>query len=187
VTVPADTAPLAVASLEQALAAMRARGMRMSTARRLVLSALFAAEGPVSAAHLAGELSLDAASVYRNLEMLEQLGVVRHVHLGHGPGLYVLRAAEEREYLYCRSCSAVLALSPAELEPVRAAIRRRLGHEVRFDHFALVGVCSECARAPGQRQAARGARPSVERPGERMHSHGHLVHAHAAAGAEHRH
>ena len=33
---------------------------------------------------------VDLASVYRNLEQLEELGVVRHVHLGHGPGLYAL-------------------------------------------------------------------------------------------------
>jgi len=43
---------------------------------------------------------------YRNLETLEEVGLVRHVHLGHGPGLYAL-AAPEHEYLVCESCHAV--------------------------------------------------------------------------------
>ena len=73
--------------------ALRARGLRVSAARRLLLAALFAADRPVSADELASGLSgrlpdSDLASIYRNLETLEELGVVRHVHIGHGPGLY---------------------------------------------------------------------------------------------------
>ena len=80
---------------------MRARGMRLSTPRRLVLEALFAAEGPVSAEQLARALGLDVTSVYRNLEVLERHGLIRHVHLGHGPGCMSLFGRDEVEYLYC--------------------------------------------------------------------------------------
>src|SRR6185436_11498510 len=79
--------PLADApDLDAATAVVRARGLRLSTARRLVLEALYDADGPLTAEQLAGEM--DVASVYRNLETLEELGLVRHFHLGHGPGLY---------------------------------------------------------------------------------------------------
>ncbi len=57
--------------------------------------------------------ALDAASVYRNLEAFEQAGIVRHVHLGHGPGLYALVGEGESEYLYCDRCGSALAVAPS--------------------------------------------------------------------------
>ena len=46
---------------------------------------------------------------------------MRHVHLGHGPGLYH-PAGREREFVVCESCGAVRAVAPAELDAVRAAV-----------------------------------------------------------------
>ena len=48
-TVPHVTRPLAAASIAAALTTLRARGLRVSAARRLVLEALFAADGPANA------------------------------------------------------------------------------------------------------------------------------------------
>jgi Fur family ferric uptake transcriptional regulator len=134
-----------VADAPAAMRVLRDAGLRLSTARRLVIEALFAAEGPVSAAQLSDQLSLDESSVYRNLEVLERYGLVRHLHLGHGAGLYVLVGAQEAEYLYCERCNKVTVVSPEQFEPVRKAIRRRFGYTARFSHFAVVGVCEECA------------------------------------------
>ena len=144
-TVSPETPPLGCASLEDAVAALRERGLRLSTTRRLVLEALFAVDGPVSAEQISRRLGLEVTSVYRNLETLERHGLVRHVHLAHGPGLYALRGQGEREYLYCERCGAVKSVSPEELHPVRERVRERFGYEARFTHFAIVGTCSECS------------------------------------------
>jgi len=95
---------------------------------------------------LARGLGLELTSVYRNLETLERHGLVRHVHLGHGAGLYALVGRGEREYLYCDRCGAVRAVKPRELDPVRRRIQERFGYHARFTHFALVGTCPECAQ-----------------------------------------
>lgn len=142
--------PLPARTLDAAIAVLRARGLRISSARRLVLEALYAAEGPVSAETIAGGLDgslppSDLASVYRNLERLEQLGLVRHVHLGHGAGLYALAAARDREYLSCEHCGAHLAVPPAALDGVRDELRAALGWEAHFSHFPIVGACPACA------------------------------------------
>jgi Fur family ferric uptake transcriptional regulator len=142
-------APVPFRTLEQAAALVRERGLRLTSPRRLVLQALFRAEGPVSAESLAGRLTLDPASVYRNLEVLEGLGLVRHVHLGHGPGLYGLLAGGEHEYLYCEHCGKVTALAPDALDPLRDQIRARFGYEARFTHFPITGACPDCARSRG--------------------------------------
>jgi Fur family ferric uptake transcriptional regulator len=138
-----------VPDLDAAIDAVRARGLRLTAARRLVLEALLAADGPISAEDIAGGLggrlpSSDLTSTYRNLETLESLGLVRHFHAGHGPGRYVLEGANE-EYLACEHCGRVEAIDPAELEPVRDAIRDIRGFEARFSHFPVVGRCADCA------------------------------------------
>jgi Fur family ferric uptake transcriptional regulator len=125
--------------------------MRVSAARRLVLEALYAADAPISAEQIADGLAgrlprSDLASVYRNLETLEQLGLVRHCHLGHGPGLYVATGRREREYLVCDSCSAVSSVEPARMDAVRALIQERFGYEAHFTHFPILGLCADCAR-----------------------------------------
>ena len=150
-TVVHPSPPLPARTLDAAVAALRAGGLRVSAARRLVLGALYAADGPVSAEGIAGGLEgrlpvSDLASVYRNLETLEQLGLVRHVHFGHGPGLYALAGAGEREYLSCERCGAHLAVPPAALDGVRGALREAFGWEARFTHFPVVGACPACAR-----------------------------------------
>ncbi len=139
---------LTAANVEAAVEALRERGLRVSAARRLVLEALYGAEGPLSAERIAEGLEgrlprSDLASVYRNLETLEEVGLVRHVHLGHGPGLYAL-AAPEHEYLACESCHAVRSVAREELDGIRAQVREQFGYEARFTHFPLVGLCPNC-------------------------------------------
>ena len=152
ISAPATAPPVPLPSVDAAAAAVRRRGLRLSSARRLVLEALFAADGPVTAEELAGGLGgrvprSDLASVYRNLETLEQLGLVHHVHAGHGPGLYAL--ARGREYVMCERCGDLRALPPAALAPVREALRDALGYDASFTHFPLVARCGDCARSAG--------------------------------------
>ena len=143
-------APLILRDLDEAEDAVRAGGLRLTAARRAVLAALFAAEGPVSAEEIAAGLggrvtATEISSVYRNLELLEQLGVVRHLHAGHGPGRYVLETAAERGYLACESCGAIVTLEGAELEAVRGPVRAASGFEPDLSHFPVVGRCARCA------------------------------------------
>jgi Fur family ferric uptake transcriptional regulator len=156
VTEAPEVEPLAFGDLEDALGALRRRGLRLTSARRLVLEALFAAEVPSSAEDVAERSRLELTSVYRNLETLERHGFARHVHLGHGPGRYVLVGRGEREYLYCDACGAIRPLAPAELEPIRAHLREQFGFQARFTHFPIVGRCQRCAHS-GRRAAATAA------------------------------
>jgi Fur family transcriptional regulator, ferric uptake regulator len=137
--------PLAYRDIEDVARALREAGGRFSAARRGVLEALFAAERPLPADAVAP--GLDRASVYRALEYLEELGAVRHVHLGHGPGLYALTGGAEREYLACERCDRVVAVEAEQLDEVRALIEREFGYRARFSHFPIVGLCADCAAA----------------------------------------
>jgi len=130
----------------------------LTSARRLVLEALARAGRPLRAEEIAagpGEVPpSDIASVYRNLETLERVGVVRHMHHGHGPGLYALVGCEGDEHLVCESCGTSRAVDSGELDGVREEIRERFGFEARFSHFPLFGLCRDCAAKRGRRPGA---------------------------------
>ena len=156
-TLAPDAPGLDCRTLGEAVDALRARGLRLSAVRLRVLETLFEDDAPMSAEEIAHRHALDPSSVYRNLEALESLGLLRHVHLGHGPGLYALRGRGEREYLYCEGCGAVRELSPQEVDPVRDRIRDRFGYEARFTHFPVVGLCPACAVTAAESRPAQPA------------------------------
>ena len=148
-TVAPRSQPLAFHSIEDVAEALRRQGGRLTTPRRLVLQALFEAGELISAERIAAGtdtgVALDLSSVYRNLERLEELGVVRHIHIGHGPSVYGLLEHGEREYLVCEVCGRVTAADAEQLDRVRAVIRKEFGYEARFTHFPIHGRCSDCA------------------------------------------
>src|ERR687895_577208 len=97
---------------EAILAALRDQGARMTTARRALISALVDAESHVTADDLAATVQarhpdVHRSTIYRTLDALERLGVIDHVHLGHGRAVYHL-ADEPHHHLVCEACGAVI-------------------------------------------------------------------------------
>jgi Fur family ferric uptake transcriptional regulator len=120
---------------------VRAHGLRVSSARRAVLASLLAADLPLTAEQIAG--GADVASVYRNLDALEAIGIVRHVHLGHGPGRYAL-SARSGGWATCEACGRSTPLAAPALERIRRAVLDAAGFDAGFGHFPIVGRCPNC-------------------------------------------
>ena len=134
--------PLPLPTPTAALGTLRARGLRISTTRRAILDALFAADQPLTAEELARSASADLGSVYRNLEALEAAGIARHVHMGHAAGRYVLSGRHDGGYAACERCGKHVPLT--DLEALREAVRDLCGFACDFAHFPLVGACPDC-------------------------------------------
>ena len=128
-----------ITTVASAANALRAKGLRVSATRRALLEALVAADRPVSAEELAEGAAL--GSVYRNLEALEDAGLVHHVHPGQGPRVYALT---QRDYAYCESCRELIALTQHEVDATRGAVREATGFEPSFAHYPLAGRCPRC-------------------------------------------
>jgi Fe2+ or Zn2+ uptake regulation protein len=125
-----------------------AAGGRRTAARYAIVEMLLDAKGHVTADELAANVqarfpSINLSTVYRTLDTLEDLGVVDHVHLGHGRAIYHL-ADEEHQHLVCERCERVEELPVAKLKSFLGMIQREFGFEVDRRHFAIVGVCSRC-------------------------------------------
>jgi Fur family ferric uptake transcriptional regulator len=130
---------------------LRARGDRMTGPRRAVITALARRPEP---AHLTpeqvvtavGEVdpSVHRASVYRALEVLSTLGVVQHVHLGHGTTAYHLAAPHEHLHAHCVRCDRVIDLPGTLLDDVARQIADQHGFVLDPSHVALSGTCGSC-------------------------------------------
>jgi len=119
----------------------------MGSARRQVIEALSRLQGPVTAEEVAASLpDIHVSSVYRSLNVLEDLGVVRHVHLAHGPALYELTdVAEQVRHLACEGCGRDIVVPSALFDELRETILRDYGFVMDGGHFAIPGRCADCA------------------------------------------
>ena len=135
--------------LERILGQLRSRGGRMTTARRALVTALVESHGHVTADDLAelvqrSHPDVHRSTIYRTLEALEELGVVDHVHLGHGRAVYHL-IDDPHQHLVCDACGYVIEVPDSLFEPLADLVRRDYGFELRSNHFAVMGRCAECA------------------------------------------
>jgi Fur family ferric uptake transcriptional regulator len=140
--------------VDQVASALRARGERMTGPRRAVIEVLAATPGHLTAEQVVEALAgttVHRASVYRSLEALSDLGVVQHVHLGHGATSYHL-ADQHGPHLHaqCRTCGTVLDLPPTLLDTAARRLLRDTGFRLDAAHVALSGRCATCTDAPDE-------------------------------------
>lgn len=140
--------------LESLVSQLRARGTRVTAARRELLGALLDARDHHLSAHdLAAAVhralpDVHLSTIYRSLDSLEELGVVDHVHFGHGRAIYHL-ADEPHQHLVCEGCGAVVQVPDDVFAELSATLTRAYGFTIRPHHFAVVGRCAACADAHG--------------------------------------
>ena len=131
---------------------LRERGLRWTPQRRTVIEVLAAADGHVTGSELvercrARDASTIPSTVYRTLDVLEELGLVRHAHGADGREEFHVLPLEEHGHLHCGECGATWEIGDERAAAVAAAFRAADGFEVDIGHVTLVGRCRECASA----------------------------------------
>lgn len=125
------------------------RGMRMTPQRQLVLDAVrdLAHATPEQVCkriqHTAPTVNI--TTVYRALDLLEELGLVRHTHLGHGAPTY---SVEEHEHVHlvCHRCGDIDEVPCEMLDGLASELERHRGFALDATHLALSGTCRNCAK-----------------------------------------
>ncbi len=128
---------------------LRERGYRLTPQRQLVLEAVdrlgHATPDDILCEVRRTASGVNVSTVYRTLELLEELGLVSHAHLGHGAPTYHLADRHHHMHLVCRDCDAVVEADVSLAEPFTAALRERFGFHTDMKHFAIFGRCADCA------------------------------------------
>ncbi len=153
VTTPHEP-PATTLAFDDAVERVRGGGGRITKARRTLLEDLYAHGGRITAEELTERHDdIDQATVYRALSHFEEVGVVEHVHLGHGPAAY--RWAGVRTVAaVCESCGAVTDIPADELDALADRLEGKYGLRLALGHFALSVRCPTCTVTPGVRPPA---------------------------------
>jgi Fur family transcriptional regulator, ferric uptake regulator len=149
--------------VEQATALLRSVGQRVTKPRVALLAQIIDDSGSHLSAdvlhdRVAGvEPTIHRATVYRTLEGLTTVGVLRHVHLDRGLTAYHLvdrvvpaaRHSHDAEHLHaqCSQCGQVTDLPADVLGDTGERIRRASGFRLDASHVALSGRCASCVAA----------------------------------------
>jgi Fur family transcriptional regulator, ferric uptake regulator len=133
-------------------AALRASGYRVTPQRQLVLEAVtklnHASPEEIFAEVHQKASGVNVSTIYRTLELLEQLGLVSHTHLGHGAPRYHLAAEAQHVHLVCRDCGRVTELAPEAARPLVTALDEEHGFETDVGHLTVFGTCRDCRSLP---------------------------------------
>src|SRR5712692_8371843 len=147
-------------SSESVLDLLRTRGLRMTPQRRAIVAEVMAAEGHISPTIVSRRVrervpGVNPSTVYRTLDLLEDLGVLSHAHLESGAE-YHRRADSEHVHLICSNCGSEDALSLNEAANLKRLIGQHHAFEPDLTHFAISGLCASCKGSI----AARRQRPA---------------------------
>jgi Fur family ferric uptake transcriptional regulator len=129
---------------------IRGRGLRWTPQRRRVIEVLAQTRGHVTGAEIVERCrQLDSetvpSTVYRTLDVLEDLGLVRHGHGADGQEEYHVQPTTEHGHLHCAGCGRQWELAERDVAPLVADIERRRRFRIDLSHLTLVGRCPSCA------------------------------------------
>ena len=125
-------------------------GHRITRSRRAVMDVLADADGPLSPQMICDrgrnrQPSLGLVTVYRTLDLLESLGLVRRVHRGAGCHGYVLSSPGHRHVVLCDRCGRAEEFVGADdLDGLIDRVEGRTGYRIDDHLLQLAGLCPGC-------------------------------------------
>lgn len=126
------------------------RGMRWTPQRRTLIEVLSKADGHVVGAELvercrAIDPTTTPSTVYRTLDVLEDLGFIRHGHGPDGREEFHVLPTRDHGHLHCGTCGQTWELGLGEAEGLVGELQSSRGFRVDLSHVTIVGRCADCA------------------------------------------
>ena len=130
---------------------LRSRGLRWTPQRRSIIEVLATSRGHVTAGEVVEHCrerdpETTPSTVYRTLDVLEELGYLRHSHGADGREEYHVLPETEHAHLRCEHCGATWEIEPTEARALVQGLERSRGFTVDVGHLTITGHCSDCAR-----------------------------------------
>ncbi len=128
----------------------------MTAPRRAVLRALARAQRPLSVEELherakAQHARLGLVTVYRTLQVLEELGLVRRIHEQGACRSFAASSPGHSHAITCERCDKSSEFNGDDVCLLTGAIERKTGYRVSGHWLQLVGVCPSCRKSGAER------------------------------------
>lgn len=130
------------------------RGLKNTRQRGLILDAIEAAEGHLSAEEVWARVRtrdprVSVATVYRTMKLLSESGLAHARNFGDGQTRYELSLGKDHhDHLICTRCGTIVEFENDRIEQLQDAVARRHGWRVTSHKMELYGLCRACQRAP---------------------------------------
>ena len=138
-------------SPESVIAMLRREGLRITKKRCGIVQALFEAKEPMSlqeiqAASARAGASPDYATVFRTVQLMEQLHLVHKVNLRRSCSYYELSDPRKHyDHLVCKECGLVLLIDiPCPIGDAERKIARQYGFRNLSHSLEFFGTCKSC-------------------------------------------
>ena len=130
---------------------LRERGLRLTPQREMVLSALHEVEGFATVDEIHRRVqqlstSVDLSTIYRTLDLLQELDLVACVDPGDGQRRYELLGVHgPHVHLICQVCGKVTGVEMEQIRPLATRLEAEHGFAADLDHLTIPGLCQDCA------------------------------------------
>ena len=144
---------------------IREQGMRVTRERLVLFDEIFDRHGHIDAEDLlAGMQSrgvkISRATVYRNLDLLVECGLVRKYRLGRDRFLFEhVHRGQQHDHLVCTECGRVAEFVSPGIAALQTEICRAHGFVPDRHTLQISGLCTACAEARDREAAV--ASPAV--------------------------
>ena len=85
------------------------------------------------------------STVYRTLDVLESLGLLRHSHGADGREEFHVRPVVAHGHLHCTSCGTTWEIPADEARGLVSKLTASRGFAVDLTHLSIAGLCAGCA------------------------------------------
>lgn len=130
------------------IASLKEKGVRLTEARKAIISYLIQSEDHPSAEQIYKDLlplhpSLSLATVYNNLKLLVETGFVIELRRKQDSTAYFDFMGHDHLNLICQTCGCItdLEMEPTSLTPI---IEKETGFQIHREILTIYGICPSC-------------------------------------------
>lgn len=146
---PTSESPRQAVAWDDVRERLHDRGLRWTPQRRLLVDVLAQTDGHITGSELVERCreqdpETTPSTVYRTLDVLEDIGLIRHAHGLDGREEFHVRPAREHGHLHCSVCGRAWEISAGDVDGLVKDFERTRGFTVDLGHLSVIGVCRDC-------------------------------------------
>jgi Fur family ferric uptake transcriptional regulator len=124
--------------------------MRVTPQRAIIFEAIENLEGHITAEDIFKEVQqanpyISLATVYRTLELLQDLKLINQSDFGRSQTYFALRNHGPHHHLVCIECGSIEEFEDDLLEPLRTRLKQQFNFQADTEHISIFGLCKICA------------------------------------------
>jgi Fur family ferric uptake transcriptional regulator len=134
---------------DRILALLKSEGKRLTAKRALVYQVIQESESHLPAEEIylrakALNPNISLSTVYRTLNILKDLGLVRELHLDEEHHHYELVEGSAHYHMICSQCGKIEEFKSELVDKLAEELEKKYGFETKSIHIDFVGLCADC-------------------------------------------